>query len=56
MPSQVIVTSHLFPEGSFSLGRLEALSSLVGKERLVVDVRYRGLLLARWAAHVTVSL
>ncbi|KAK1236570.1 Enzyme that catalyzes the fourth step in the histidine pathway [Marasmius sp. AFHP31] len=37
--SKVIVTSYLFPGGHFSLERLKALSSAVGKERLVVDVR-----------------
>lgn len=38
---QVIVTSYLFPQGNFSLARLKALSSLVGKDRLVVDVSCR---------------
>jgi phosphoribosylformimino-5-aminoimidazole carboxamide ribotide isomerase len=37
---QVIVTSYLFPGGKFSLERLQATASVVGKERLVVDVRY----------------
>jgi hypothetical protein len=36
---QVIVTSYLFPEQKFSLQRLQTISSLVGKERLVVDIR-----------------
>lgn len=36
---QVIVTSYLFPDGKFSLERLENISSAVGKDRLVVDVR-----------------
>ena len=36
---QVIVTSHLFPKAKFSLDRLRALSALVGRDRLVVDVR-----------------
>jgi phosphoribosylformimino-5-aminoimidazole carboxamide ribotide isomerase len=36
---QVIVTSFLFPNGVFSVERLEAVSSAVGKDRLVVDVR-----------------
>jgi phosphoribosylformimino-5-aminoimidazole carboxamide ribotide isomerase len=36
---QVIVTSYLFPEQKFSLRRLQTISSLVGKERLVVDIR-----------------
>lgn len=35
----MIVTSFLFPDAKFSLERLEKISSLVGKERLVVDVR-----------------
>ncbi|KAJ7507809.1 Phosphoribosylformimino-5-aminoimidazole carboxamide ribotide isomerase [Mycena galericulata] len=39
--SKVIVTSHLFPEAKFSLDRLAALSSLVGKDKLVVDVSCR---------------
>lgn len=39
--SKVIVTSYLFPDGKFSLERLRALSSLVGKEHLVVDVSCR---------------
>lgn len=34
------MTSYLFPDGRFSLERLRAVSSAVGKERLVVDVRY----------------
>jgi phosphoribosylformimino-5-aminoimidazole carboxamide ribotide isomerase len=38
--AQVIVTSYLFPNGKFSLGRLRALSSDIGKENLVVDLRY----------------
>ncbi|KAH9999945.1 Phosphoribosylformimino-5-aminoimidazole carboxamide ribotide isomerase [Russula vinacea] len=33
--SKVIVTSYLFPEQKFSLRRLQTISSLVGKERLV---------------------
>ena len=36
---QVIVTSYLFPDARFSLERLKRISSLVGKDRLVVDVR-----------------
>ncbi|KAI0322446.1 Phosphoribosylformimino-5-aminoimidazole carboxamide ribotide isomerase [Amylostereum chailletii] len=39
--SKVIVTSYLFPGMRFSLERLQTLSSLVGKERLVVDVSCR---------------
>ena len=37
---KVIVTSYLFPGQKFSLQRLQTISSLVGKERLVVDIRY----------------
>ncbi|KAI0347516.1 Phosphoribosylformimino-5-aminoimidazole carboxamide ribotide isomerase [Trametopsis cervina] len=39
--SKVIVTSYLFPDAKFSLERLERISSIVGKERLVVDVSCR---------------
>ncbi|KAL4065778.1 hypothetical protein V8B97DRAFT_1110482 [Scleroderma yunnanense] len=39
--SKVIVTSYLFPGGEFSLERLEGLSTIVGKDRLVVDVSCR---------------
>ncbi|KAJ8086620.1 Enzyme that catalyzes the fourth step in the histidine pathway [Marasmius tenuissimus] len=39
--SKVIVTSYLFPGGRFSLERLKALSSTVGKERLIIDVSCR---------------
>ncbi|KDR83743.1 hypothetical protein GALMADRAFT_219574 [Galerina marginata CBS 339.88] len=39
--SKVIVTSYLFPEGKFSLERLKAVSSAVGKDQLVVDVSCR---------------
>ncbi|KAF4600665.1 Enzyme that catalyzes the fourth step in the histidine pathway [Pleurotus pulmonarius] len=39
--SKVIVTSYLFPNGKFSLDRLKDISTLVGKERLVVDVSCR---------------
>ncbi|KAF9977106.1 Enzyme that catalyzes the fourth step in the histidine pathway [Actinomortierella ambigua] len=39
--AKVIVTSYLFPGAKFSLERLEALSKVVGKERLVVDVSCR---------------
>ncbi|KAH9846970.1 Phosphoribosylformimino-5-aminoimidazole carboxamide ribotide isomerase [Lenzites betulinus] len=39
--SKVIVTSYLFPDGRFSLERLQAVSAAVGKERLVVDVSCR---------------
>lgn len=36
---QVIVTSYLFPNAKFSLERLAELAKLVGKDKLVVDVR-----------------
>lgn len=36
---KVIVTSFLFPNGRFSLEHLKAISKIVGKDRLVVDVR-----------------
>jgi len=36
---KVIVTSFLFPDGRFSLGHLKSISGVVGKDRLVVDVR-----------------
>ncbi|KAJ4481531.1 Phosphoribosylformimino-5-aminoimidazole carboxamide ribotide isomerase [Lentinula edodes] len=39
--SKVIVTSYLFPESKFSLAKLEAISTTVGKDRLVVDVSCR---------------
>ncbi|OBZ76118.1 1-(5-phosphoribosyl)-5-[(5-phosphoribosylamino)methylideneamino] imidazole-4-carboxamide isomerase [Grifola frondosa] len=39
--SKVIVTSYLFPNAKFSLERLQRISSLVGKERVVVDVSCR---------------
>ncbi|KAL1702306.1 hypothetical protein EV121DRAFT_293457 [Schizophyllum commune] len=39
--SKVIVTSFLFPGAKFSLERLQKLTSLVGKEKLVVDVSCR---------------
>jgi phosphoribosylformimino-5-aminoimidazole carboxamide ribonucleotide (ProFAR) isomerase len=38
--NKVIVTSYLFPDGKFSMERLVELEDLVGKDRLVVDVRY----------------
>ena len=38
--SKVVVTSYLFPDAKFSLERLKELETLVGKDRLVVDVRY----------------
>ncbi|KAF9259513.1 Phosphoribosylformimino-5-aminoimidazole carboxamide ribotide isomerase [Marasmius fiardii PR-910] len=39
--SKVIVTSYLFPKGQFSMERLKAISSAIGKERLVIDVSCR---------------
>ncbi|KZT08173.1 Phosphoribosylformimino-5-aminoimidazole carboxamide ribotide isomerase [Laetiporus sulphureus 93-53] len=39
--SKVIVTSYLFPEGKFSLERLQRMSSLVGEDKLVIDVSCR---------------
>jgi phosphoribosylformimino-5-aminoimidazole carboxamide ribotide isomerase len=36
--SAIIVTSYIFPNGKFSLERLKAISSEVGKEKLVVDL------------------
>jgi len=39
--SHVIVTSWLFPQNDLDLERLEALSSLVGPERLVIDLSCR---------------
>jgi len=38
--SKVIVTSYLFPDAKFSLERLIELEKLIGRDRLVVDVRY----------------
>lgn len=37
---KVIVTSYLFPSAKFSLERLQQLSQRVGKDKLVVDVRW----------------
>ncbi|GKV58044.1 Phosphoribosylformimino-5-aminoimidazole carboxamide ribotide isomerase [Collybia sordida] len=39
--SKVIVTSYLFPNARFSLERLRKISSLVGKDKLVVDLSCR---------------
>lgn len=39
--SKVIVTSFLFPDGKFALDRLDRISGLIGKEKLVVDVSCR---------------
>ncbi|KAG2348906.1 N--5 [Suillus weaverae] len=39
--SKIIVTSYLFPGGNFDLERLQSISSLVGKDKLVVDVSCR---------------
>ncbi len=38
--SKVIVTSYLFPGAKFSLERLKRISHAIGKDRLVVDVRF----------------
>lgn len=38
---KVIVTSWLFPDGVFSLPRLQKLSGQIGKDRLVVDLSCR---------------
>lgn len=38
--SKVIVTSWLFPEAKFSLSRLQILSNMIGKDNLVVDLRF----------------
>ena len=37
--SKVVVTSYLFPDAKFCLERLIELERIVGKDRLVVDVR-----------------
>ncbi len=37
--SKVIVTSFLFPGGTLDLERLRSLSSAIGKEKLVIDLR-----------------
>lgn len=42
--SKLIVTSYLFPGATFSKERLVQLCELVGKDRLVVDVRYENFL------------
>lgn len=39
--SHVIVTSYVFTEGNIDFARLEALSNLVGKQRLVIDLSCR---------------
>lgn len=39
--SKIIVTSYLFPNAKFSLERLMAMSNVVGRDRLVVDVSCR---------------
>ncbi|KAG8706445.1 Enzyme that catalyzes the fourth step in the histidine pathway [Ceratobasidium sp. 395] len=39
--SKIIVTSYLFPSQRFSLQRLQSLSRLIGRDRLVVDVSCR---------------
>lgn len=37
---KVIVTSYLFPDSKFDLDRLKHLSLEIGKENLVIDLRY----------------
>ncbi|KAJ2496487.1 Enzyme that catalyzes the fourth step in the histidine pathway [Coemansia sp. RSA 1972] len=39
--SKVIVTSWLFPDGKFSMDRLDQISQLVGHDKLVVDLSCR---------------
>lgn len=39
--SKVIVTSYLFPNGKFDEDRLKRLANQVGKDKLVVDIRYK---------------
>lgn len=39
--SHLIVTSYLFDQGQFSFAKLEALTQLIGKERLVLDLSCR---------------
>jgi len=39
--SKVVVTSYLFPSAKFSLERLQSISNIVGKDRLVVDISCR---------------
>jgi hypothetical protein len=34
------VTSYLFPQAKFSLDRLKKLVSIVGRDRLVIDLRF----------------
>ncbi|OJA19017.1 hypothetical protein AZE42_00385 [Rhizopogon vesiculosus] len=54
--SKVIVTSYLFPDGHFSLKRLQTISSLIGKDKLVVDVRHVvSFTLATSESHVKLS-
>ena len=35
------MTSYLFPNGTFSLDRLQGIVEAVGKDKLVIDVRYK---------------
>lgn len=39
--SHIIVTSHVFDQGQIDFQRLEALVALVGKDRLVLDLRFK---------------
>jgi hypothetical protein len=34
------VTSYLFPQAKFSLDRLKKLVSIIGRDRLVIDLRF----------------
>lgn len=52
--SQVIVTSYLFPKAKFDLERLQRLAKKVGKERLVVDVRFVTFTTMRLSRQLTV--
>lgn len=60
--SQVIVTSWVFPEGRFDPDRLEALTRVVGRDRLVLDLscRWRDgayrVVAERWTRETTLVL
>ena len=43
------MTSYLFPDAKFSLERLQAISSAVGQDKLVVDVRSESFTPVYWA-------
>eukprot|EP00124_Ichthyophonus_hoferi_P003489 Ihof_evm4s304 gene=Ihof_evmTU4s304 len=59
---KVIVTSWLFPDGHFSLVRLQELSDLVGPHRLVIDLscRQKGdtwfVVIDRWQTITTLAI